>query len=291
MKKILLLMMVILLAMPTMLSVQAKAGYTTLYAEDGRTAEFANDVVAAQLTVGWYAEPVQRLYAEGKSKVFPKSQVDAQLKVGWYKEPVQRLYAEYESKLFPQSYVIAQLNLGWYTEPVQRLYAEGKSKVFLKSQVAAQLNVGWYTEPVQRLYAPGKSKLFPQSQVAAQLTVGWYETQSAVLAANKAATNSSTLPIKVHVRSITFNPVKNVYIISGEETKFIGEYPSGAPMLKLGKTVAVELHPGEIVRCDGYKTTTIKRLYEDYYLSKDNQFLYYPMVYDANEKSFGNYGN
>lgn len=89
----------------------------TLYAEDGRSANFPTHEVAAQLTVGWYTEPVQRLYAEGKSKLFKQSEVAAQLTVGWYTEPVQRLYAEGKSKLFKQSEVAAQLTVGWYRTP------------------------------------------------------------------------------------------------------------------------------------------------------------------------------
>lgn len=121
----------------------------------------------------------QKLYAEGKSKLFKKSEVAAQLTVGWYLEPVQRLYAEGKSKLFKQSEVSAQLTVGWYTEPVQRLYAVTpyeRSKLFKKSEVDAQLTVGWYTEPVEILYATypiRKSKVFKKSEVAAQLTVGW----------------------------------------------------------------------------------------------------------------------
>ena len=122
----------------------------TLYTETGKTKAFPESKVAAQLTVGWYKEPVQRLYAEGKSKVFPQSKVEAQLTVGWYKEPVQRLYAEGKSKVFPQSKVEAQLKVGWYKEPVQRLYAANKSKVFPQSKVAAQLTVGWYKEPLAK---------------------------------------------------------------------------------------------------------------------------------------------
>ena len=173
------------------------------------------------------------------------------------------------------------------------LYALGnRSNGFPSDIVDAQLTVGWYTEPVVTMYAPdGRTITVYKSEITSYKNVGWYETQSAALAAKKAATNSSTVPLKVWVRSITFNPAKNVYVISGEEAKVFGESPSGAPMLESGKPVTVELHADEIVRCDGYKTTTIKRLYEDYYLSKDNPFLYYPMVYDVNEKYFGNYGN
>ena len=167
-----------------------------LFAEDGRSKYFPASQVSAQLNVGWYTEPVQRLYAEGKSKVFKQSEVVAQLNVGWYTEPVQRLYAEGKSKLFPKSQVTAQLNVGWYTEPVQRLYAPGKSKLFKKSEVAAQLTVGWSTTPVAnnavkpvvnqqptttppsgytKMYAlDGRSKYVINSQVAANESVGWY---------------------------------------------------------------------------------------------------------------------
>ena len=125
------------------------------------------------------SEEYVKLYAEGKSKLFKKSEVAAQLTVGWYLEPVQRLYAEGKSKLFKQSEVAAQLTVGWYTEPVQRLYAVTpyeRSKLFKESEVEAQLTVGWYTEPVEILYATypvRKSKVFKKSEVEAQLTVGW----------------------------------------------------------------------------------------------------------------------
>ena len=126
----------------------AYAESVCMYAEDGRTAWFDESEVEAQKTVGWYTEPVQRLYAEGKSKVFKQSEVSAQLTVGWYTEPVQRLYAEGKNKLFKKSEVSAQLKVGWYTEPVQRLYTlDGRSKLFKKSEVSAQLKVGWYTTP------------------------------------------------------------------------------------------------------------------------------------------------
>ncbi|MBQ9758085.1 MAG: hypothetical protein IJW15_06730 [Clostridia bacterium] len=101
----------------------------------------------------------------------------------------------------------------------------------------------------------------------------------------------STSPVKLLVKSINFDPAKNIYAISGEIAKIVGEYPSGAPLLELGEAIIVELCPDEIVKCDSYDTTTIKKLYEDYYLSKDNQFLHYPMIFDVNNKSFINYGN
>lgn len=121
------------------------ASYVTLYTEDGRSKSFPESQVAAQLTVGWYREPVQRLYAEGKSKVFPKSQVAAQLNVGWYKEPVQRLYAPGKSKLFPKSQVAAQLTVGWSTQPTVTMYAlDGRYKAVAQNMVAANQKVGWY---------------------------------------------------------------------------------------------------------------------------------------------------
>ncbi|MBE7031940.1 MAG: hypothetical protein E7401_03140 [Ruminococcaceae bacterium] len=101
----------------------------------------------------------------------------------------------------------------------------------------------------------------------------------------------STASVKLLVKSMNFDPAKNIYAISGEIAKIVGEYPSGAPLLELGETIIVELCPDEIVKCDSYDTTTIKKLYEDYYLSKDNQFLHYPMIFDVNNKSFINYGN
>ena len=102
---------------------------------------------------------------------------------------------------------------------------------------------------------------------------------------------SSTSSVKLLVKFMNFDPAKDIYTISGEVAKIVGEYPSGAPMLELGETISVELYPDEIVKCDNYDTITIKKLYEDYYLSKDNQFLNYPMIFDVNNKSFINYGN
>lgn len=58
---------------------------TPLYSLDGRCAVFSNDIVEAQLTVGWYREPLKVLYAsDGRSKAFVESEVAAQLTVGWY---------------------------------------------------------------------------------------------------------------------------------------------------------------------------------------------------------------
>ncbi len=125
-----------------------------------------------------WAESYVTLYTEdGRSKAFPTSKAESQLTVGWYKEPVQRLYAEGKSKVFPKSQVQAQLSVGWYTEPVQRLYAPGKSQLFKKSQVATQLTVGWSTEEYIKLYAAdGRTKYVKKSDVAANKKVGWYES-------------------------------------------------------------------------------------------------------------------
>ena len=43
-----------------------------MYAEDGRTKYVGSADVVANEKVGWYTEPVQRLYADGKSKLFKK---------------------------------------------------------------------------------------------------------------------------------------------------------------------------------------------------------------------------
>ncbi len=169
--------MLVLLTMSTMCAdVFCAEGYRTLYAEDGRSKAFPVSQVAAQLTVGWYTEPVQRLYAPGKSKVFPKSQVAAQITVGWSAEPFVLMYAlDGRSKYVKNSLVEANKKVGWYVGKPIKAYAEdGRTKYIGSGEIAANEKVGWYTEPVQRLYAPGKSKVFPKSQVAAQLTVGWY---------------------------------------------------------------------------------------------------------------------
>ena len=136
-------------------------------------------------TLTVFAENYITLYAEdGRAKAFPASQVDAQLTVGWYKEPVQRLYTlDGRSKVFGKSQVDAQLTVGWYKEPVQMLYAPGKSKVFKKSEVAAQLTVGWYTYPVTMMWAlDDRTKVVPTSQVAANQKVGWYTADDYLLA-------------------------------------------------------------------------------------------------------------
>ena len=91
--------LILMIIMCFMSFTTAYAESVCMYAEDGRTAWFDESEVEAQKTVGWYTEPVQRLYAEGKSKVFNQSEVSAQLTVGWYTEPVQRLYAEGKSSM------------------------------------------------------------------------------------------------------------------------------------------------------------------------------------------------
>jgi ribosomal protein S4E len=99
-------------------------------------------------------------------------------------------------------------------------------------------------------------------------------------------------PEKLLVESISFNSAKKVYAINGKKAKIVGVWEeSGAPKLELGETATVELSPNEIVKCDNYETTTIKKLYENHYLSEESQFQYYPMVFDVKDKSFGNYGN
>lgn len=65
--------------------------YCMLYTLDGRSKSFHRSLAPAQLTVGWYEEPLQTLYAPGTSKVFKKSEVPSQLKLGWYEEPVEQI--------------------------------------------------------------------------------------------------------------------------------------------------------------------------------------------------------
>ena len=79
----------------------------------------------------------------------------------------------------------------------------------------------------------------------------------------------STSSIKLLVKTMSFDPAKNIYAISGETVKIVGEYPSGAPLLELGETIIVELCPDEIVKWDNYDTTTIKKLYEDCEISEE----------------------
>lgn len=71
-----------------------------LYALDGRVEYFKVSEVDAQLTVGWYTEPVQVLYAvDGRSEVFKQSEVPAQLTVGWYETREQANSMNISSKI------------------------------------------------------------------------------------------------------------------------------------------------------------------------------------------------
>ncbi len=151
------------------------------------------------------AESYITLYAEdGRSKAFPASQVEAQLTVGWYRTPVQRLYAEGKSKVFKKAEVEAQLTVGWYTEPVQRLYAPGKSKLFKKSQVAAQLTVGWHLEEFVMMYAAdGRTKYVKKSEVAANKSVGWYESLEEITLAQNAQKAKSLKYSSAQTGSVT----------------------------------------------------------------------------------------
>ena len=58
---------------------------TMLFSYDGRSRAFPNEMVEAQLTVGWYREPLKLLYAsDGRSKYFVESDIAPQLTVGWF---------------------------------------------------------------------------------------------------------------------------------------------------------------------------------------------------------------
>lgn len=98
------------------------ANYTALYDLSGNCRVFKNDEVEAQLTVGWYREPSQILYApDGRTQVFPKDKVAAQLAVGWFEnrsDVFTPLYAP-DGRVIekPNSEVETYKNLGWYTEP------------------------------------------------------------------------------------------------------------------------------------------------------------------------------
>ncbi len=93
--------------------------YTMLYAPNDRSKSFASNTVSQQLTVGWYTEPVQILYAPGKSAVFKKSEVESQLIVGWYTEPVCTMYApDGNTIIVLVSEKMDYINNGWYTEPI-----------------------------------------------------------------------------------------------------------------------------------------------------------------------------
>lgn len=97
--------------------------YTMLYALNDRSKSFPSNDVDAQLTVGWYTEPVQILYTLGKSEVFKKSDIADQLAVGWYEEPVQKLYfADGRREIFKKSEVSKLLQQGWSEEPHNNIY-------------------------------------------------------------------------------------------------------------------------------------------------------------------------
>lgn len=125
-------------------------GYVTLYTEDGRSKKFRYEDAQSQLEVGWYAQPVKRLYAaypKEKSAVFKKSDVAAQLTVGWYEYPVQMLYAPGKCKVFKKSEVPAQLTVGWYKEPLVKMYAsDGREKYTEYSKIYENRLVGWSTD-------------------------------------------------------------------------------------------------------------------------------------------------
>ena len=150
--------------------------YRTLYAPDGRSKSFPESKVAAQLTVGWYTEPVQTLYAPGKSKVFPKTKVAAQLKVGWYEVPVTKIYAEDgRTKIIKTSDVEAYKKVGWYASKIITMYyPDGKTKKIADIDKALYEEDGWYSYPVDTVYAPdGREKIIKASDVEAYKKVGW----------------------------------------------------------------------------------------------------------------------
>lgn len=158
---------------------ESLSDFQTVYAPDGRESIIPKSHLKDWLSVGWYEEPVQTLYAENKSCVFKKTEVPAQLTVGWYDEPLVCLYAEGKSAFFKQSEVENQLTVGWFKYPVQRLYALNKSELFKQSEVSTQLSVGWSEYPISEVVAPdGRTQVIPTSDLEAWKKVGWKDLGS-----------------------------------------------------------------------------------------------------------------
>jgi hypothetical protein len=78
--------------------------YITLYSLDGREEIVAEEEVNAQLTVGWYLEPMTVLYAkDGRTEIIPLREKEAQLQVGWYEQPININYSAFEKTNIPAS--------------------------------------------------------------------------------------------------------------------------------------------------------------------------------------------
>lgn len=78
---------------------------TTMYAADGRTAEVFNASVAAWEAVGWYRYPVTVMYAlNGRTMVVANNAVDANKRVGWYLYGVDYICARAEQIVLYEGY-------------------------------------------------------------------------------------------------------------------------------------------------------------------------------------------
>ncbi len=136
--------------------------YTMLYALNDRSKSFPSNTVDAQLTVGWYTEPVQTLYAVGKSAVFKKSEVSAQLSVGWYEYPVIQLYAnDGRTMVIKESELSSYENVGWSKtnpkyKPLGRKITASDIDVELIGTNFVINNKSEYTLEIDRLYVDGK---------------------------------------------------------------------------------------------------------------------------------------
>jgi hypothetical protein len=76
--------------------------YITLFSLDGREEIVAEEQVAAQLSVGWYLEPMTVLYAkDGRTEIIPLKDKEAQLQVGWYEFPINVNYSAFEKTNIP----------------------------------------------------------------------------------------------------------------------------------------------------------------------------------------------
>ena len=125
---------------------------------------------------GWYTYPVVTLYAEdGRSEVFPEEIAEAQLSVGWFTSPEVTLYAaDGRSQVFPLSMRSAQLTVGWYDSPVMTVYAlDGRSAVIGSNSLDAWLSVGWYKEYTKMYDVNGNSMDVHWSGVEYALANGW----------------------------------------------------------------------------------------------------------------------
>ena len=84
----------------------------TLYSLDGREEVVKENEVGAQLTVGWYLEPVTILYSKnGQTEITQIRLVEEQKTVGWYENPISINYSAFEKTNIP-AYCLDKMLVG-----------------------------------------------------------------------------------------------------------------------------------------------------------------------------------